>query len=90
VARWARLLLGLRLRICSPQFYELPLALVVTALLAVAALWSQGWLIRIFWMAAAAAMVLVLARNVRDFKKDTIVRERSFYGALRVRNLQTG
>jgi hypothetical protein len=65
--------------------YELPLALVFTALLAVAALWPQGWLIRLFWMAAAAAMVLVLARNVRDFKKDTIVRERSFYGALRVR-----
>jgi len=65
--------------------YELPLALVFTALLAVAALWPQGWLIRLFWMATAASMVLVLARNVRDFNQSTIVRERSFYGALRVR-----
>src|SRR5713226_9320572 len=65
--------------------YELPLALVFTALLAVAALWPQGWLIRFFWVATAACMVLVLARNVRDFDKDTIVRVRSFYGALRVR-----
>jgi len=65
--------------------YELPLALVLTALLAVAALWPQGWLIRLFWMATAASMVLVLARNVRNFNQDTIVRARSFYGALRVR-----
>jgi hypothetical protein len=65
--------------------YELPLALVLTALLAIAALWPQGWLIRLFWMAAAASMVLVLVRNVRDFDMNTIVRMRSFYGALRVR-----
>jgi len=30
----------------------------------------------------------VLARNVRDFDKDTIVRVRSFYGALRVREFR--
>jgi SAM-dependent methyltransferase len=65
--------------------YELPLALMLTALLAVAALWPQGWLIRLFWIAAAASMVIVLVRNVREFDKDTIVRMRSFYGALRVR-----
>jgi hypothetical protein len=65
--------------------YELPLALVFTALLAVAALWPQGWLIRLFWMAAAASMVLVLVRNVREYDADTMVRVRSFYGALRVR-----
>jgi SAM-dependent methyltransferase len=68
--------------------YELPLALVFVALLAVAALWPQGWLIRLFWMATAASMFLVLARNVRDFDKDTIVRARSFYGALRVREFR--
>jgi len=65
--------------------YELPLALIFTASLAVAALWPQGWLIRLFWIAAAAAMVIVLVRNVREFDRDTIVRMRSFYGALRVR-----
>ena len=65
--------------------YELPLALIFTALLAVATLWPQGWLIRIFWVAAAASMAFVLVRNVRGYEKDTIVRVRSFYGALRVR-----
>jgi SAM-dependent methyltransferase len=65
--------------------YELPLALIFTALLAVAALWPQGWLVRLFWIAAAASMAFVLVRNVRGYEKDTIVRVRSFYGALRVR-----
>jgi hypothetical protein len=64
--------------------YELPLALIFTALLAVAALWPQGWLIRLFWVGAAACMAFVLVRNARDYKKNAIVRARSFYGALRV------
>src|SRR5258707_6123620 len=64
--------------------YELPLALIFTALLAVSALWPQGWLVRLFWVAAAASMAFVLVRNVREYEKDTIVRVRSFYGALRV------
>jgi SAM-dependent methyltransferase len=64
--------------------YELPLALILTALLAIAALWPQGWLVRLFWMAAAGCMVFVLVRNARHYEKDTIVRVRSFYGALRV------
>ncbi len=64
--------------------YELPLALIFTALLAVAALWPQGWLIRLFWIAAAACMAFVLVRNAREYKKNAIVRVRSFYGALRV------
>ena len=65
--------------------YELPLALIFTALLAVATLWSQGWLVRLFWTAAAAGMIFVLVRNVREYDTSTIVRVRSFYGALRVR-----
>src|SRR5229473_5889337 len=65
--------------------YELPLALIFTAALAAAAMWPQGWLARIFWIGAAAAMAFVLVRNVREYDRDTIVRVRSFYGALRVR-----
>lgn len=68
--------------------YELPLALVFAAGLAVAALWPQGWLMRLFWMTAAASMVLVLVRNVRDYDRGTMVRMRSFYGALRVREFR--
>jgi hypothetical protein len=66
------------------EIYELPLALIFTALLAVAALWPQGWLVRLFWMAAAACMAFVLVRDARHYEKNAIVRARSFYGALRV------
>lgn len=67
--------------------YELPLALMFTALLAAAALWPQGWLLRLFWMAAAVAMLSVLVRNVQDYQRNAIVRVRSFYGALRVQQI---
>jgi SAM-dependent methyltransferase len=65
--------------------YELPLALICTAVVAIAALWGEGRPARVFWAGAALAMTFVLARNVRAYEKDTILRERSFYGALRVR-----
>ena len=65
--------------------YELPLALIFTALLAIATLWPQGQMVRLFWLGAAAAMVFVLVRNVREYDTNTLVRVRSFYGALRVR-----
>jgi SAM-dependent methyltransferase len=65
--------------------YELPLALIFTALLAIATLWPQGWMVRLFWLGAGAAMVFVLIRNVREYDANTLVRARSFYGALRVR-----
>jgi hypothetical protein len=64
--------------------YELALALIFTALLAVATLWPQGWWIRLFWVAAAVCMAFVLVRNARHYQKNTIVRVRSFYGAVRV------
>lgn len=67
------------------SIYELPLALILTALAAMAALWTEGRLARIFWAGAAVAMAFVLVRNLRDYGKDTVLRERSFYGALRVR-----
>src|SRR5258708_20392584 len=70
---------------CS--IYELPLALILTAIVGVAGLWREGGLEGIFWGGGGVAMAFVLVRNVRDYEKDTILRERSFYGALRVRQL---
>jgi hypothetical protein len=65
--------------------YELPLALIFTAIVAIGALWAEGRLVRAFWAVAAVAMAFVLVRNVREYDKSSILRERSFYGALRVR-----
>jgi hypothetical protein len=65
--------------------YEFPIALVFTAALAMAMLWRQGLLARIFWVAAASALVFVTVRSITSYQRDTIVRMRSFYGPLRVK-----
>src|SRR6202035_945243 len=59
--------------------YELPLALILTALVAIPALWTEGRLARVFWAVAAVAMAFVLVRNVRAYEKGTILLKRSFY-----------
>jgi SAM-dependent methyltransferase len=64
--------------------YEFPLTLCLTALLAVFALWPDGWLTRAFWAAAAIAMAAVLAYNTHAYKRDSILTVRNFYGGLRV------
>ena len=64
--------------------YEFPLTLVLTAVLAAAVLWPQGWMVRVFWAAAAVVMAFVLVRNARLNKENTILMVRNFYGALRV------
>ena len=65
--------------------YEFPLALLLTAGIAAAALWREGWLARLFWVAACVAMAAVLVRNANSYKKDAILSVRNFYGALRIK-----
>jgi len=64
---------------------EFPVTLVFTALLAILALWDEGWMVRVFWAGAIVAMVFVLVRSTRAYEKDTILRVRNFYAALRVK-----
>lgn len=65
--------------------YELPLTLLLTAALASAITWGEGnWPIRLLWVAMSAAMAVVFAKNVRDYRADALSLRRSFYGALRV------
>src|ERR1700686_4042335 len=56
--------------------YELPLALIFIALLAIVTLWPQGWMVRLFWLGAAAAMAFLLVRNVGEYDTNTLVRAR--------------
>jgi hypothetical protein len=67
-----------------PGVYEFPLALVATTGL-VAALWPGGWPTRLFWIGATIAMTVVLVRSVDSYRKNAIVAERNFYGALRIK-----
>ena len=68
--------------------YEFPLALVLTAALATVVLWPHGVLERPFWTAATIAMALILVRYVHEYKKNTVLTVRNFYGALRVKENQ--
>ncbi|MBV9082283.1 MAG: fused MFS/spermidine synthase [Acidobacteriaceae bacterium] len=64
--------------------YELPVALLFTALVAVAAVWQSSWALRLVWLGVSAAMAVVTAQNVKAFREDTVTMRRSFYGSLRV------
>jgi len=65
--------------------YELPVALLLTALLALALEWNNGHAsARILWTGVAACMVAVVIANVQAYHEDTLTLRRSFYGSLRV------
>ena len=65
--------------------YELPLTLVVTAVLALGVIWQdEDWLTRTLWAGIVAGMLVVFVGNVAAFRKDSLTLRRSFYGSLRV------
>jgi len=64
--------------------YELPIALLLAAVLATIVLWTEGWEARFFWASMTVAMAVVLTLNVRSTEKNSVFRVRNFYGALRV------
>ncbi|MGI8958479.1 MAG: spermidine synthase [Bryobacteraceae bacterium] len=65
--------------------YELPVALILTAVLASLLTWCEGaWPIRLLWIGVTASMVVVLAANVKAYHDNALSVQRSFYGSLRV------
>jgi hypothetical protein len=70
--------------------YELPILLLLTAILGAVVLWREGWSARIFWAGVSIAMSAVLVMNIRATREDTIAMMRNFYGALRIQEFKTG
>jgi hypothetical protein len=66
------------------SLYEFPLTLLLTALLALGTLWSEGWANRALWICVAFAMGLVLRMNMQSLERNSLAMMRNFYGALRV------
>jgi SAM-dependent methyltransferase len=65
--------------------YEVIIGLVLAAALAVCALWSMGWIVRVFCLAATSLMIALLVTRVRTHSSPgNLVRVRNFYGTLRV------
>lgn len=69
--------------------FELPIVLLLTAVLAAIVLWREGWSAQIFWSSVALAMCVVLFWDVRSTGMHTVLSVRNFYGALRVREWKT-
>jgi SAM-dependent methyltransferase len=70
--------------------YELPIILLLTAVLGAIVLWQEGWSARIFWAGMSIAMAAVLVMNIRATREDTIAMMRNFYGALRIQEFKIG
>ncbi len=66
------------------NLYELPLALIGTAGLALLLTWREGWAQRALWTTVTVAMIVVLVLQVQAYNRNALAMMRSFYGALRV------
>jgi spermidine synthase len=65
--------------------YDLALTFFVTALLACAVTWKEGWSQRMLWAVASAMMAVLVFWLHIAYQHDTIAAVRNFYGTLRVR-----
>jgi hypothetical protein len=70
--------------------FELPIVLLLAALLAVVVLWREGWSARLFWACVTACTCAVLIVNVRTMRDGTVAMMRNFYGALRIQEFKIG
>jgi SAM-dependent methyltransferase len=70
------------------NLYEMPIALLMTAILASILNWNthgdQRWPARALWASVSIAMAIVLVMQIQGYQRDSIAMMRSFYGALRV------
>ena len=65
--------------------YDVALAFLATAALALVVTWQNGWAQRLLWSVGTALLLaLVIILHV-VYTRSTLVEERNFYGALRVR-----
>ena len=74
--------------IVAPQVfsgdYELCCALLVTGLLALITTWQQGLPWRALWLTVTLALGATTIKYVHDYRTQSIIRVRNFYGALHV------
>jgi uncharacterized membrane protein len=64
--------------------YELPIALLCVAALALKLNWRKGWSQALLWGVVATAMAMAVAAQVRSYHEHVVRASRNFYGALRV------
>jgi predicted O-methyltransferase YrrM len=78
-------LIGIAFPLIFSFNYDLAIAFLVTALLALAVTWSGGWMQRILWSTASILLLALVFMLHSAYKWDTPAAVRNFYGSLRVR-----
>jgi hypothetical protein len=65
--------------------YDLALTFFITALLALAVTWSNGWAQRLLWSTASILLLALVVMLHMAYQRDTPFAVRNFYASLRVR-----
>lgn len=78
-------LIGIAAPIVFRFNYDLAISFFITALLALAVSWFNGWGIRLLWITANVLLLGLVLLIHASYQRDTPVAVRNFYGALRVK-----
>ncbi len=65
--------------------YDLPMAFAVTAAMATAVTWKDGWPQRLLWGVSTVLCVALVGMLANAYRLGSVVNVRNFYGALRVK-----
>jgi spermidine synthase len=65
--------------------YDVAIAFLATAALALVVTWQNGWAQRLLWSVGTALLLALIIMLHIVYARSTLVEERNFYGALRVR-----
>jgi hypothetical protein len=69
--------------------YDLAITFFVTAALAVAVTWQDGWPQRLLWLTASALLFFFAIMLHSAYSHDALLEVRNFYGTLRVKQIAT-
>jgi hypothetical protein len=69
--------------------YDLPIAFLLTAALALVVTWRDGWPQRLLWSTASILLLGLLFMLHNGYKHEAIFLTRNFYGSLRVKQSST-
>ncbi len=69
--------------------YDLAISFFVTAALAVAVTWSDGWPQRLLWSTASVLLFVFAIMLHKAYARDAMLEVRNFYGTLRVKETTT-
>jgi SAM-dependent methyltransferase len=77
-------LIGIAFPLIFSFNYDLAITFLVTALLALAATWSSGWMQRLLWSTSSILLMVLVCYLHVAYQRDTPTAVRNFYGSLRV------